>query len=193
MTKPNSTEVVFIVDRSGSMRSIAEAMSSGFDEFVHKQKTLPGECKVTAVQFDTEYEVLYTAVPLDQVPPYKLEPRGGTALHDAIGQTILAVGSRLGAMPEHERPSKVLFVIITDGGENASKEFTRERVFSMITHQREKYSWEFIYLGANQDAIAVGTSLGVQPANARTYEATQEGTAAVMDWCESSVRGYRGA
>jgi uncharacterized protein YegL len=115
MTKPNKTEIIFVVDRSGSMSGIAKAMSQGFDEFINNQKQVPGECLVTAVQFDNRYEVLYTAKPLALVPPYVLEPRGYTALLDAIATTISSTGTRFSRTPEDERPRQVLFVIITDG------------------------------------------------------------------------------
>jgi len=195
MTKPNSTEIIFVVDRSGSMSSIAKAMSDGFDEFINKQKQEPGECKVTATQFDDKYDVLYTAKPLNEVTAYTLEPRGMTALLDAIGKTIIDTGSRLAKMTESQRPSQVLFVIITDGGENSSQEFKgeegRKRVFDMITHQREKYQWEFVFLGANQDAIAVGTSLGISATNSVTYDANAVGSKGLMRGLSANVARYR--
>ncbi len=191
MTKPNSSEIIFVVDRSGSMQSIAEDMKGGFDTFIAKQKETPGECRVTLTQFDDQYDTVYVARLLDLVTPLELIPRGMTALCDAIGTTINATGARLAKMHEDDRPSQVLFVIITDGGENASSEFKRERIFEMITHQREKYSWEFVFLGANQDAIAVGTSLGVSAGNSVTYQASSVGSKALFQGLSQNVATYR--
>lgn len=195
MTKPNSTEIVFVIDRSGSMKLIAAAMCQGFDELINNQKKLPGECRVTVAQFDDHYEVLYTARPLSQVPKFVLEPRSTTALYDAVARTILETGYRLEAMREDDRPSQVLFVIVTDGIENASREFPgeagRKRLAEMIKHQRETYSWDFVFLGANQDAFAVGVGLGISGTNAVTYDASLVGAAAVMDCLNESVRVYR--
>src|SRR5579871_7117 len=123
MTKPNKTEIIFLVDRSGSMANIAAAMTDGIEEFINKQKGVPGECLVSLYDFDDAYETKYVAQSLWTVPKYTLEPRGMTALYDAIGKTVATVGERLRKTPESERPSQVLFVIVSDGGENSSREF----------------------------------------------------------------------
>jgi uncharacterized protein YegL len=191
MTKPNSSEIVFVIDRSGSMSSISGDMEGGFNEFIKQQKEVQGECKVTLVQFDDSYDVLYSGTLLENVPPLKLEPRGSTALLDAVGRTIHDTGVRLAAMNECDRPSQVLFVIITDGHENASREYKREKVFDMITHQREKYSWEFVFLGANQDAIATATSIGISATNSVTYDQNSIGTKTIMSGLSSNVKAYR--
>ena len=191
MTKPNCTEIIFVVDRSGSMASIAADMRGGFDTFIAKQKETPGECRVTLTRFDDVYETVYSARPINEVASLELEPRGSTALLDAIARTINDTGTRLKKMRESERPSQVLFVIITDGAENASREFSRDRVFNMITHQRDKYQWEFIFLGANQDAIAVGQSLGVSVTNSVTYDANAGGSKALFRGLSANVSSYR--
>lgn len=191
MTKPNSTEIIFVVDRSGSMAAIADDMRGGFDTFIAKQKETPGECKVTLTQFDDHYDVVYSARPINEVTSLLLEPRGSTALLDAIGRTINDTGARLKKLRESERPSQVLFVIITDGHENASREYNRQRIFDMITHQRDKYNWEFIFLGANQDAIAVGQSLGVSVTNSVTYDANAGGSKALFRGLSANVASYR--
>jgi hypothetical protein len=191
MTKPNSTEIIFVVDRSASMASIAEAMKSGFEEFISKQKGVDGECRVTLTRFDDHYDVVYTGRPLTEVASLELEPRGMTALLDAVGRTINDTGSRLARMKESDRPSQVLFVIITDGQENASREFNRERVFRMITHQREKYNWEFIFLGANQDSIASARDLGIHVSNAVCFNADVGGTKGLMRGLSANVANYR--
>lgn len=191
MTKPNSIEIVFVVDRSGSMARIAEDMRGGFDAFIGKQKETPGDCKVTLTQFDDHYDVVYSARPLNEVTSLVLEPRGSTALLDAIGRTINDTGSRLKKLRESERPSQVLFVIITDGQENCSREFSRERIFNMITHQRDKYNWEFIFLGANQDSIAAAQDIGISVTNAVTFDASGVGTKGLMRGLSANVSSYR--
>jgi len=193
MTKENSTEIVFVVDRSGSMSSIAADMRGGFDAFLAEQKKVPGECRVSLTRFDDQYEVVYEGRSLAEVPPLDLQPRGSTALLDAVGRTIDAVGARLAAMPEHERPSKVLFVIITDGAENASREYNRRRVFEMITTQRTKFSWDFVFLGANQDAFAVAEGLGIDRGMAMNYAASGVGANSAMKGFSARAAVYRSA
>lgn len=164
MTNPDLTEIICVIDRSGSMGTIRNDAISGFNTFLEDQKAVDKPCKMTYAQFDTTYEVIHSGVDLQAVPPLTTEtyvPRGGTALFDAVGRTIDEVGIRLAALPESERPGKVVFVILTDGEENSSCEFTRERILGMIRHQQEKYKWDFVFLAANQDAFAVGTSIGI--------------------------------
>ncbi len=156
----NSTLIALIIDRSGSIRDVLPQMQAAVTEFISAQKQVPGECDLVLVDFDTEYRQVYKG-PLADAPDYRIEPRGSTALHDAVGLTINAVGQELAALPESERPNKVMFVIITDGFENASREFSGADIKRMITHQTEVYNWNFDYLGANQDAILVGASMGI--------------------------------
>lgn len=191
VTKPNSTSIVFVVDRSGSMNRIASDMEGGFQTFVEKQKETPGSCDVSLVRFDTEYEEVYLALPLESVPPLKIEPRGSTALLDAIGRSIVQTGTRLAALSDEDRPGQVVFVIITDGLENASREFGRGKINEMITHQREKYSWEFVFLGANQDAIATAKSIGISGVNAVTYDASPIGTRRLFRGLSEGISGHR--
>lgn len=199
MTKPNSTLITLVLDRSGSMESCRMGTIEGFNAFIDSQKQsqaeLKDEVKVSLVQFDTEYEINYNMLPLENVPKLDMStfiPRGGTGLYDAIGKTINDVGSKLRDMSESDRPSKVLVVIMTDGGENASHYFNRHKVFEMIRHQEEKYAWEFVYIGANQDSFAVGSSLGVKTANTANYFSTNEGTRAVYASIGAMSSGYRG-
>jgi hypothetical protein len=166
------TDISIVLDRSGSMSSIREATIRGINDFVEAQKKVAGECALSLVQFDDQYDVVYTAKLLADVPDLTaqtFEPRGMTALLDAIGRTINKTGERLANMAESDRPKKVIFVIMTDGAENVSKEFTRAKVNEMISHQRSMYQWEFVFLGANQDAIAVGASLGIAASSTMTY------------------------
>jgi Mg-chelatase subunit ChlD len=191
MTKPNNTLIAVVLDRSGSMQSVREATVAGFKTFLGEQRAVPGEAEMTLVQFDDEYQVDAWEAPLSKID-LVYTPRGGTALLDALGKTITDVGRSLAARPETHRPSKVVFVVITDGFENASRVFNAKQVFDMISHQREKYSWEFVYLGANQDAIASATSLGMAAASAMTYDASKVGTQNAFSTGSSSLKSFRG-
>jgi uncharacterized protein YegL len=189
MTNPNLTEIVCIIDRSGSMESIRTDAIGGFNAFLAEQQKLPGDAKLTLVLFDHEYILHLDGVPLQDVQPLDettYVPRGTTALLDAIGRTVDDVGKRLGATPEDERPGKVIVVILTDGLENASRDYTHERVRALITHQSEKYSWEFVFLAANQDAIAAAGQIAIQPQNAVAFAATPAGVQGVLQ--EASAR-----
>lgn len=190
--KENLTEIVFVVDRSGSMSSIAADMRGGFDTFIAGQKKTPGDCNVTLTQFDDHYDIVYLGKPLAEVPALVLEPRGSTALHDAIGRTIDATGARLAALAEKDRPSKVLFVIITDGGENASREYNHQRITDMIKTQRDTFSWDFIFIGANQDAVLAAQNLGIQGAKAMNFAANAAGAAGLYGGLSNQVSAYRG-
>ncbi|MDF2947489.1 MAG: hypothetical protein K0S51_2168 [Bacillales bacterium] len=173
----NLTEIVFLLDRSGSMSGLESDTIGGFNGFVEKQSKLEGETKVTAILFDDEYEVLWNGIEASKVRLTEEEyfVRGCTALLDAVGKSIIDVGNRLAKTNEDEKPGKVIFVITTDGEENASKEFTFEKVKQLISHQQEKYGWEFIFLGANIDAEKEAECLGINEKNAYNFSATEEG------------------
>lgn len=190
MTKPNLTEIIVVLDRSGSMSSIASDMRGGFDSFIEKQKATVGECRVTLVQFDDQYDTVYTARPVAEVPKLELSPRGSTALLDAVGRTIDMVGLRLKNTPEGDRPSKVVFMIITDGMENASREYSNQKVASMTKHQQDKYGWEFMYLGANQDAYAVAMDIGILR-NIIDYRADAKGASALFGAASAGITSHR--
>lgn len=190
------TDITVVLDRSGSMQSAREPTISGYNEFVAEQAKLPGDASMTLVQFDHEYEPVYRGVPCKQVKPMEFKgfvPRGDTALLDAIGRTIEDIGKRLEALAEADRPGKVIVVILTDGDENASKTFTRERIAAMVTHQREVYGWEFVFLAANQDAIFTGASIGVPSHSSLSYAADAKGTSAVMGSASNYVGTMRSA
>ena len=151
---------------------------------------------MTLVQFDSQdaYEVLADFAPLAEVKeltPETYVPRASTPLLDAIGRGINDIGAKLGAKGDDERPEKVVFVILTDGHENASREFTRQQVFEMIRKQTDEYQWKFVYLGANQDAIAVGASLGVAAHSAMTYAHDAKGTGDAFASLASGMRAMR--
>ena len=190
----NLTEIVFILDRSGSMMSLTDDTIGGFNSFIEKQKSEPGDALLTTVLFDDQYEILHNGMNLKEVQPMTRDQywaRGMTAMYDAIGKTINEVGRRLSNTPEQYRPGKVIFVITTDGLENASREFTQAKIKEMIQHQTEKYSWEFIFLGANIDSAKTAENIGINKGYAADYVYSAQGTStmyAAVDCAVSSVR-----
>lgn len=171
----NYTDITVILDRSGSMSSVRKDMEGGLNQFFDDQKKVPGRCVASLFQFDTEHDVVFSGMNISDVPKVELVPRGGTALLDAIGRTLAVLGERFKAMPEHERPGKVIVIIVTDGQENSSLEFRLDAIKKAIETQRDTYKWEFVFLGANQDAIQEAAQLGVVGANAMTYAANSGG------------------
>ena len=155
------TDITMVVDRSGSMASIRSDSEGGINSFVAQQQQEPGEALLTLVQFNTTYDFIHSGVSIKQVPAYRLQPGGSTALLDAVGRAINETGSRLAAMEETQRPGLVVFVVVTDGQENASREFKRDQIRQMIEHQQSAYNWQFTFLAANQDAFSEGASLGI--------------------------------
>jgi len=168
MSNPDRTLLVFLLDRSGSMQSIKSDVKGGFAAFIDEQRQAPGDCAATLAQFDTEYELVYHRVPVGEVPALNLQPRGGTALLDAMGKLITDTAAQLDAAPEAERPGTVIVAIMTDGYENSSREWTHPAIKSLV-EQQTKHGWEFLYMGADQDAIEVGARLGVQRDKSVTY------------------------
>lgn len=188
--KSNLTEVVFILDRSGSMYDLTDETIGGFNAFVDKQKQDEGETLLTTVLFDDKYEILHNGVNIKNIAPMTTNEywaRGYTALYDAIGRTINDVGARLAATAESERPSHVIFVITTDGYENGSREFTQAKVREMIEHQTDKYNWEFLFLGANIDSRAVGTNIGIKATNTANFTASSVGVDSVFRSVDCAV------
>jgi hypothetical protein len=189
MTNKDLTHLYFLLDRSGSMQSIREDIVGGYQAFIAEQRRQPGECVVSLAQFDDIYEEVFADLPIAEVPELELVPRGMTAMLDGIGRTISAAGARLAALPEDQRPGTVVVGIMTDGLENASKEFTRAQVRQLISTQSRDYDWTFLYLGANQDAVEVGSDLGIDPRLAVTYNSA--GAAAAMAATSTNVAGMR--
>jgi hypothetical protein len=169
MTNADLTHIYFLLDRSGSMQSILSDTIGGFDAFIAEQRATPGQCRVTLAQFDTEYEVVYAGTDVADVPSLVLHPRGMTALHDAMGRLITDAGAGLAALPEEKRPGTVVVAIMTDGLENASREWTGDAIRHLVQQQSTTYNWQFLYMGADQDAVEVGSKLGVAAANSITY------------------------
>lgn len=191
MTNPDLTHLYFLLDRSGSMTSICDDTVGGFNAFIAEQQNHPGQCRVTLAQFDDRYEQVYADLPVGDVPPLELHPRGTTALLDAIARLIADAGERLVALREDERPGTVIVGIMTDGHENASTEWTHPAVKALIEQQTKVYDWEFLYMGADQDAIEVGARLGVAADRSVTY--TRGSTAMAMDATSKVVGRVRAA
>ena len=172
-------ELVFILDRSGSMSGLESDTIGGYNSLLDKQKKEDGECFVTTVLFDDKYELLHDRVNLESIRPISEREyfvRGCTALLDAVGRTIDKISNEQKHTAEDERAEKVMFVIITDGMENASCEYGYDKVRQMIERQKEKYGWEFIFLGANIDAVETAARFGISADRAANYHADPEGT-----------------
>jgi len=169
MTRSDLTHLYFLLDRSGSMQSIKSDIEGGFQAFIDTQKSGPGACLASLARFDDVYEVVFTDRPLADVPPLDLHPRNSTALHDAMGRLITETGEKLAALSEDERPGTVIVAIMTDGMENASREWHAPAVKALVELQTKQYGWEFLYMGADQDAVEVGAGLGIGAGNSVTY------------------------
>lgn len=194
MTNPDLTLLGVLVDRSGSMRACKGDMEGGLNTFIESQAKLPGEAQFTLAQFDTEYEIVHEPKPINEVGKYTLNPRGMTALLDATGKFVTQVGEDLDKKPEDEKPGKVIICIVTDGLENSSREWKREDVKKLIEQQINDYGWEFVFLGANMDAVAEGASIGVPQASSISFDTRAAGqTYAVMDSYVASSRAGNAA
>lgn len=173
MTDPNKTLIVSLLDRSGSMEKIRVDIQGAYDAFMDAQRKVSlglgddHQTFCTLVQFDSHnpFELVYDHRHIDDVEPLELDPRGLTPLNDAFARTILHVGQNLKYLPEDQRPGHVYFVVMTDGLENASKEFTKEGVHTMVTRQTNEWKWEFHFLGVGIDAFEVGGGYGVMRVN----------------------------
>ena len=189
--KKDYTHIIFLIDRSGSMSLIKTDMEGGIAQFLKEQKELPGKCTLTAAQFDVHYDLMYSLVNLESVDTIKINPRGGTALIDSMVRLISDAGKELSALPEEERPAKVLFVTITDGEENASREFTNAQLAEKIAHQEKVYNWQFTYIGANQDAFSVANKVGVRSEKTMNYQATTRGVGKMFSKLSAASSRYR--
>ena len=171
MTDSNYTQILVIADRSGSMswQNAHIEMQNALNEYFKAQAKVEGKCLVDYVQFDSTYELVYEDKPVDAAKAI-IEPRSSTALLDAVGRGTTELGLKLKALPEAHRPGKVQVVIVTDGGENASREWTYEQVKALVELQTEKYNWDFVFLGANIDAPTVGAAFGIQHDKAMTFD-----------------------
>ena len=171
------TDITLVVDRSGSMEAIRSDAEGGVNAFISDQAKEEGDCVLTLVQFDTEYDFVINGQPIGKVEKYSLVPRGATALLDAVGRAINETAERIEKLPEGERPGLVVFVVMTDGLENSSCEFTKQQIKQMIEQKQNNEKWEFTFLGANQDAFAEASAMGMARGAAANYRHDKVGAA----------------
>jgi len=184
----SKTAIIIILDRSGSMQPIARDMEGGLRAFIEDQKKVPGSATVSLYQFNHRYEVCFENKPLSDVPEIHLRPRGITALLDAVGRTVNSVGEQLSALNDADRPGSVVVLVITDGRENASTKFNKVQIKRMVEHQKEKYRWQFAYLGSDPSTFREAGGIGMAGSS---WSASPAGARAVMDAASRSVDGYR--
>ena len=189
-----ATELVFILDKSGSMAGLESDTIGGFNSMLQKQKALPSECRITTVLFDNRYELLYDRIDIRAVSPMtekEYQVGGSTALLDAIGRTIQKLVSVQRNTAEEYRADNLMFVIITDGAENASREYSFQKVKAMIEHEKEKYGWEFVFLGANMDAVETAGRFGISADRAVDYVPDGAGTELNFQMMSEAVATFR--
>ncbi len=190
----NLTEMAFILDMSGSMSHLTSDTIGGYNSLIQKQREEVGDANITTVLFDDRYILLHDRQDIKKVADLTTKeyaPLGCTALLDAIGKTINHIGQELNKTAEEERPAKVIVTIITDGYENASKEYTYEKIKEMISHQKEKYSWIFMFIGANIDTMKVSGDLGIDAALSASYTYSAQGTSSVYSSLTKSMSYVR--
>ena len=188
MTQPGYRHRIIVMDRSGSIESILAGQQSGLGEFFSSEEKVPGKVTVSLWDFDTEIRCLHSLAPLDAVKGYVIEPRGGTAMHDAVGDAVTAEGEKLAALPGSERPEDVTVIIASDGLENASQRRTGPEVKRMLDHQQDAYGWRVIYMGTNQDAFAEGAKLGARAGSTLNYVNTSTGSHNTWSAASSMLR-----
>lgn len=192
--KKGLTELVFILDRSGSMSGLETDTIGGYNAMLEKQKKGPGEAVMTTVLFDDGYELLHDRMNLRSIQPLtdnEYFVRGTTALLDAVGKTILNINNVQKCTAQEDRAENVLFVITTDGMENASREFSFEQVRNLIEQQKRTYGWEFLFLGANIDAITTANRFGIKKDRAANYHADSDGTQLNYDVLSETISSLR--
>ena len=187
------TDITFLLDRTGSMDSIRNDVVGGFNSFLKSQKEATGETVMTLIQFDSQdpHEVKYECIRIqdvDEMKPRHFVPRAATPLLDAMGQAIMTVGLRLSKMPDEERPDKVVFVVFTDGYENASRNYSSEWIKEMVEEYRDSYKWQFVFLGAEIDAFEQGDAIGISKAH--TLSSSREGTSRALNMVGEKVAKF---
>lgn len=193
MTNKNLTSVNFVIDGSGSMSGLTDSTIEQFNKFIAEQKLVSGECLMSLTIFNVSANCVYAAKPLAEVPPLTGEiyqPSGGTALYDALGVSMRKAGESFAAMKEEDRPGKVLFVVITDGAENSSREYTKAQITSQIKHQETKYGWDFVFVGANLNSAEEAKTLGFT-GGGMNYEASVQGSNDMYKSMSRGISTYR--
>lgn len=185
------TDIIVVLDRSGSMNSCVDSTIEGFNTFLKEQQKAGEDSRITLIQFDDQYQVIYEQLEIQKTPllssrTYK--PRGMTALLDAIGRTIRSHADYVNALPIEQKPEKVILAVVTDGYENASQHYNRALIFKMIREMEEKHQWEVVFLGANQDAIHEAGTLGISAHKAMTFVNDAKGTLDVFSDLSFSVK-----
>lgn len=197
--KENYTHMAIVIDKSGSMGNMRNDVIGGFNNLIAEQQKVKGDATISLIHFSTDYNVISDFAPLDKSEKLSRSnfiPEGGTALLDAMGKTLEEVKSKIHKMKENEKPSKVIFVFITDGEENSSKEYTKDRVFEMIADLKsedrdDKIKWDFVFIGANQDAIQAGGSFGIRANASLTYDASSAGATMAFMSLSKGISSYR--
>lgn len=190
----NLSELVYILDRSGSMHGMEEAAVEAFNQFVEEQQKVEGDAALTQVLFDDRFEKAIDARPISKVPRMEIPdfaPRGCTALLDAIGVSIKATRKRIKAMPEGEQPATVIFAIFTDGHENSSRKYTWAKIADKIKRRTQKDGWQFLFLGANQDAIATASRMNIDRANSANVAFDRAGVSSQGSSFSRKASAYR--
>jgi uncharacterized protein YegL len=192
--KKGLTELVFILDKSGSMSGLEKDTIGGYNSMLEKQKAIEGECYITTVLFDNNYELLHDRIDIKAVTPItdkEYMVGGSTALLDAIGRTIHKISNAQKHTADDYRAEKVMFVIITDGEENSSREYSAEKIKALIERQKKSYGWEFIFLGANIDAVETAGRFGISADRAQNYYADSEGVELNFQVMNETVAMFR--
>ena len=188
------TKIICVLDRSGSMNCILDDAIGGFNQFLKDQQEIEGKAVMTSILFDTDFDVIYNNVDIQNVKLFDRKtysPRGATALYDAIGKSINDEIDFLGNCPLDERPEKTLCIILTDGEENSSKKYNKEKIKNLINEMKEDYKWEFIFLAANQDAALSAEGMGISRGNSLTFDYSGDGVNTAYTTLSKATKSYR--
>lgn len=187
------THIGFVIDNSGSMSRIQYEMNKGIKSLIEEQRMVPGKCSLSVVTFDSIVNLLMESRNVHDINPTSLyiNPQGYTALYDAMGAMINNLGLKLAQMPESERPSKVLIIVITDGLENASRKFNQKQIAEMVQHQRDVYKWQFLFLGADQDSILTAKEMGFDLSSVYNFSAVPDKVNDVWTSTSKGITSYR--
>jgi hypothetical protein len=187
-------KIINIIDKSGSMKDMLDAAINGFNSFLEEQKSVEGKALVSTILFNSDYQILYENMDIQNCTYFNKEnyvPKNSTALYDSIGRTLENEVDRLGGMSIEERPEKTLCIILTDGFENASKNYSQQKIKTMITEMREDFKWEFLFLGADENASLTAQSMGISAGNSYAFMNTNDGLKDAYRGISNSSKVYR--